>query len=213
MKRSAWIPIALIGMLWPAGDSVRAQTTAGVRLFEQHCATCHGNPSSRAGARDTSLLWKMTPEAIYAALAKGAHTSFEDLADNDKRDIASYYGGRKVGAPDIADAELMPNKCSSNPSITTSQLSGKPSWNGWGNGVTNTRFQPADAAALPADRVPQLKLKWAFGFSGADEVYGQPTIAAGRVFIGVDTGAVFSGGWDGILRAFSTDDGHVLWEY
>ncbi len=26
-------------------------------------------------------------------------------------------------------------------------------------------------------------------------------------------GAVFSGGWDGWLRAFSTDDGHLLWEY
>jgi polyvinyl alcohol dehydrogenase (cytochrome) len=26
-------------------------------------------------------------------------------------------------------------------------------------------------------------------------------------------GAVFSGGWDGWLRAFSTEDGHLLWEY
>src|ERR1019366_8956232 len=106
MKRSAWILITLIGMLWLAGDSARAQTTAGVRLFEQHCATCHGNPGSRAGAPDTSLLWKMTPEAIYAALAKGAHASLQGLADNDKREIASYYGGRKLGAAAIANAKL-----------------------------------------------------------------------------------------------------------
>jgi polyvinyl alcohol dehydrogenase (cytochrome) len=26
-------------------------------------------------------------------------------------------------------------------------------------------------------------------------------------------GAIFSGGWDGMLRAFSTADGHLLWEY
>jgi polyvinyl alcohol dehydrogenase (cytochrome) len=26
-------------------------------------------------------------------------------------------------------------------------------------------------------------------------------------------GAIFSGGWDGMLRAFSTEDGHLLWEY
>jgi polyvinyl alcohol dehydrogenase (cytochrome) len=26
-------------------------------------------------------------------------------------------------------------------------------------------------------------------------------------------GAVFVGGWDGMLRAFSSDDGHLLWEY
>jgi polyvinyl alcohol dehydrogenase (cytochrome) len=26
-------------------------------------------------------------------------------------------------------------------------------------------------------------------------------------------GVVFSGGWDGVLRALSSSDGHVLWEY
>ena len=26
-------------------------------------------------------------------------------------------------------------------------------------------------------------------------------------------GAIFSGGWDGMLRAFSTEDGHLLWQY
>jgi polyvinyl alcohol dehydrogenase (cytochrome) len=26
-------------------------------------------------------------------------------------------------------------------------------------------------------------------------------------------GAVFTGGWDGILRALSTDDGKVLWQF
>ena len=192
MKRSVWILIALIGMLWPAGDSARAQTTAGVRLFEQHCATCHGNPKSSVAAPDVLSLWKMTPEAVYAALARGPHTTSPGPADDEKREIAFYLGGRKVDIAQIADAKLMPNKCSSNPSITTSELSGKPSWNGWGNGATNARFQPADAAGLPADQVPQLKLKWAFGFPGADQVYGQPTIAAGRVFVGVDTGAVYS---------------------
>ena len=26
-------------------------------------------------------------------------------------------------------------------------------------------------------------------------------------------GVIFSGGWDGVLRAFATSDGHLLWEY
>ena len=26
-------------------------------------------------------------------------------------------------------------------------------------------------------------------------------------------GVVFSGGWDGVLRALSSVDGHVVWEY
>jgi len=40
--------------------------------------------------------------------------------------------------------------------------------------------------------VPRLKLRWAFGFPGAEIMWGQPTIADGRIFIGVDTGAVYS---------------------
>src|SRR4029077_10794694 len=71
-----------------------------------------------------------------------------------------------------------------------------PAWNGWGAGLANTRFQdqkgaPKGAAIAAAD-VPRLKLKWAFGFPGVKSVYGQPSVAAGRVFGGGDTGAVYS---------------------
>ncbi len=38
----------------------------------------------------------------------------------------------------------------------------------------------------------RLKLKWAFGFPGVKSVMGQPSIAAGRVFLGVDTGLVYA---------------------
>ena len=190
MRRSAWVLILLMGMLLPLADSLRAQTVAGARLFEQHCATCHGNPQSAVAAPDVLSLWKLTPEAVYAALGRGPHAALTGPTDADKREVAAYLGGRKVDVDQITDAKLMPNKCAANSAI--SDLSSKPSWNGWGNGVTNARFQPTGAAALPADQVPQLKLKWAFGFPGADEVYGQPTVAAGRVFLGVDTGAVYS---------------------
>ncbi len=68
--------------------------------------------------------------------------------------------------------------------------SATPAWNGWGADASNTRFQPA--AQLPADQVSRLKLKWAFGFPGVRSVLGQPTVASGRVFIGVDDGTVYS---------------------
>ena len=38
--------------------------------------------------------------------------------------------------------------------------------------------------------MPQLKLKWSFGFPAAEEVYGQLPPSPAAVFIGVDTGAV-----------------------
>jgi polyvinyl alcohol dehydrogenase (cytochrome) len=71
-------------------------------------------------------------------------------------------------------------------------LTSIPSWNGWGVDATNARFQPDAAARIPADRISQLKLKWAFGFPNVKSVIGQPSIVAGRVFLGVDTGTVYS---------------------
>src|SRR5689334_288373 len=66
------------------------------------------------------------------------------------------------------------------------------SWNGWGAGISNTRFQDQKSAGIAAADVPKLKLKWAFGFPGVKSVYGQPSVAGGRVFVGVDTGAVYA---------------------
>jgi polyvinyl alcohol dehydrogenase (cytochrome) len=60
------------------------------------------------------------------------------------------------------------------------------------------------AAGLTPDQVPNLKLKWAFGFPHAAAMFGQPTIAAGRVFIGVDTGYVYS---------LDAAKGCVYWSY
>jgi len=67
-----------------------------------------------------------------------------------------------------------------------------PSWNGWGAGVVNTRFQSAEQARLTAAQVPNLKLRWAFGFPGTISAYAQPTVAGGRVFVGAQNGTVYS---------------------
>ena len=70
--------------------------------------------------------------------------------------------------------------------------SASPHWNGWGVGIANTRFQPADQAGLTAAQVPKLTLKWAFGFPDTLSAYGQPTVASGRVFVGSQNGTVYS---------------------
>jgi polyvinyl alcohol dehydrogenase (cytochrome) len=169
MKRSAWALAVLSAILSLAATS-NAQTTKGAVIFEDHCATCHGNPSAATASPEILSLWKMTPEAIYAALGGGPHTSLKGLTDNDLREVAFYLGRRKVDIGKITDAKLMPNPCPGNSPI--GNLSAKPLWNGWGNDISNARFQPAKGAGLTAEQVPNLKLKWAFGFPGADEVYG-----------------------------------------
>ena len=67
-----------------------------------------------------------------------------------------------------------------------------PAWNGWGVDAHNTRFQTAAGAGITAAQIPNLKLKWAFGFPLGVSAFGQPSVAAGRVFVGSDTGYVYS---------------------
>jgi polyvinyl alcohol dehydrogenase (cytochrome) len=63
-----------------------------------------------------------------------------------------------------------------------------PGWNGWGNGVANTRL--AGNAGLTAADLPRLKLKWAFGYSGVSAARSQPAIAGGRLFVASENGEV-----------------------
>ena len=78
---------------------------------------------------------------------------------------------------DATSARCLPTEVFADP------LSG-PRWNGWGVDPSQRRFQPAEMAQLAAEDVPRLKLKWAFGFPGADFALAQPTVMGGRVFIG-----------------------------
>ena len=190
MKRTILICSLLAGIFLAAADAGFAQGVADLRLFEQHCTNCHGNPSGPAGAPDGLALRRMTAEAVLAAITGPMHPALQGITDEEKKMIAGYLGGRKADVAKVDDAKLMPNQCPSNPPINT--LSADPLWNGWGADLNNTRFQPAKMAGISAEQTPNLKLKWAFGFPAAEIVWGQPTIAAGRVFIGVDTGAVYS---------------------
>jgi polyvinyl alcohol dehydrogenase (cytochrome) len=167
-----------------------AQSADAARQFAERCTACHGSTSA-ARAPDSTALRQMTTEAVYTAINTGsAHKEALQLSDAEKRSLAEYLGGRNMMSGIAGDAKQMPNVCASNPGITS--LAAAPAWNGWGVDTTNGRFQPAQAAGLTADQIPRLKLKWAFGFPGATAVHGQPAVAAGRVFVGLNNGYVYS---------------------
>ena len=182
-------------LLCPSGAI--AQTASGtIRQFEERCATCHRNAgvARAAGAEqapDIATLQKMAPETVYAAITSNpipAHAV--DVPDNIKRGFAEFVGGRKLGSIPAGAAKSMPNQCAGSSRLADPATGA--AWNGWGVDATNARFQTAKAAGVTAAQVPSLKLKWAFGFPSAASMYGQPTVAAGRIFIGVDTGYVYS---------------------
>ncbi len=138
-----------------------------------------------------AVLKRMTPERIYMTLTKGDMVAMtQNLTDQQKRDIAEWVGGRKLGATESGDASKMSNVCSSNPPVQ--DVDSTASWNGWSPGLSTMRFQPAKEADLSPAGVERLQLKWAFGLPSADSVYGQPTIVDGRVFVTSDAGYVYS---------------------
>jgi polyvinyl alcohol dehydrogenase (cytochrome) len=131
----------------------------------------------------------MTPERILEALSTGKmKTQAEGLSEPQMRRVAEFMSGRPVGSSGAGDASKMTNRCASNPTITNLN----PGWIGWGLDNANTRFQSAQGAGLTAAQVPNLKLKWAFGFPTGETSSSQPTIAGGRVFVGSDNGYIYS---------------------
>ena len=136
-----------------------------------------------------ATLRRMAPETILQAITNGAmRVHAEDVTDDVKRAVAEYLSGRKLSPLGAGDARTMPNRCPARAPLGS--LAASPAWNGWSPEATNARFQRAPG--LSAADVPRLSLKWAFGFPGVSSVYGQPTVAGGRVFVGVDTGYVYA---------------------
>jgi polyvinyl alcohol dehydrogenase (cytochrome) len=173
-------------------------TESGFATFQTRCALCHANSvSERKGVRGaeraptTDVIRQMSPERIHQALTSGSmRQQAKDLSEIAKIRLAEFMSSRPMGSAKAGDAAAMRNKCSANPPLADPAKG--PSWNGWGNDLSNTRFQPAAAARLTAAQVPKLRLKWAFGYPAGVSSNGQPTIASGRVFVGSDNGYFYS---------------------
>ena len=176
--------------------AAEAQTASRViRQIDQRCARCHqlSDGGDRrpdvAGAPSLATFRQMAPETILQAITTGAmRVHAEGVNDDVKRAMAEFLSGRKLSPLDAGSAGRMPNRCAAGARMTG--VTASPSWNGWSPEPSGARFQPSPG--FTAADIPTLTLKWAFGFPGVSSVYGQPTIAGGRVFVGVDTGYVYA---------------------
>ncbi len=194
--------LAVPAMAQAPSERQRLGTEFGISAFERECTKCHGNASVER-APTPAAIRQMPPERIYAALTTGVmKTEAANLTDEQKRRLAEYMGGRPLGSAALGDANQMPNHCTTETALPDPAKS--PEWNGWGVDVHNTRFQEAKAAGITASQVPGLKLKWAFGFPLGVSAFGQPSVAAGRVFVGSDIGYVYS---------LDMHSGCVYWSY
>lgn len=159
----------------------------GETLYKQNCASCHDGGADRAPNREAFRA--MSPERVLAAMETGGMISMASRRTAaERRAIAEFLTGKSFGKP--LDTNPSPQAmCRGNSSSFA--LTG-PVWNGWGQNTSNTRYQEGQAAGLTASSVPRLKLKWAFGFPGDLTSNAQATIAGGRVFVGSQSGTVYS---------------------
>jgi polyvinyl alcohol dehydrogenase (cytochrome) len=182
--------------LWFVLLASAAWAQDGAALYSQRCASCHENAAaSRAPSRDT--ISALSADRIVEALEAGVmRIQGETLSPDERRAIATFLS---VAPTTATSSSAGPRPCAS-PGVLT--LNADTNWNGWGVSAANNRFQPKPG--LTAAQVPNLKLKWAFGFEGDTAAATQPTIVGDRVFIGSNAGRVYAIG----LR-----DGCVQWSF
>jgi polyvinyl alcohol dehydrogenase (cytochrome) len=155
----------------------------GLTLYKQHCAACHDQISSRIPPR--SALQKMSASRILRTLDFGAMMSIAyPLRRQEREAIANSLGTPGEDAPFPAIAY-----CSEQgPSLSTPSAN----WIGWSPTFSNTRSQSRQDAGLTPAQVPNLKLKWAFGFRGDIIAFGAVTIRSGTLFTGSASGTIYA---------------------
>jgi polyvinyl alcohol dehydrogenase (cytochrome) len=168
--------VSVVLMAWAVPVSAQ-QAPDGEAVYKQSCATCHRDGQNQAPTRDA--LRQMTPESILNALTLGRMLlQANGLSEAEQRAVSVFLAGRPFAPP---SPPVVVNRCTTSPPMRDPASAG--GWNGWGNGVANTRFQPAANGGLIAADLPKLKLKWAFGYSIVTSARAQPIVAGGRLFV------------------------------
>jgi polyvinyl alcohol dehydrogenase (cytochrome) len=182
--RTTFLFARVLAVMLAVSGAAAAQD--GSAVFQTSCATCHAAADPVQQARNPSVdtLRRLTPEAILNALLNGKmRIQAVALSDAERRAVAEFLGGRPL---DAAATGSSGTACKA--TLPFRGPSGGSEWNGWGNGVSNTRF--AKDGGLSAVDLPRLKLKWAFGFAGVTSARAQPALVGNRLFVASDAGDV-----------------------
>jgi polyvinyl alcohol dehydrogenase (cytochrome) len=162
-------------------------TVDGAKVYDEKCASCHNGRVARAP--QLQALKVKSPEDVLDALLTGPMVFLGmGMADAERRAVAEFITGKQFGEEQLK--ATITNFCPNVPGEFTLSDSA-PQWNGWGSNLWNTRVQTVERANLTAEQVPNLKVKWAFGYQ-AGTVASQPTVMGGRVFVGTLRGQIYS---------------------
>lgn len=167
----------------------------GEQVYIQYCAACHETGVDRAP--DRAALEQRSQQNILASLTTGTmQIQGSNLSEAQRLAVAQYL------SPVSGDGFAGGGLCRETPPFT--DPFSQPIWNGWGPDAGNSHWQSAENAGLTAAQVPQLVLKWVFAYPDATAANSQPTVAAGRVFVGSQNGNVY---------ALDAKTGCTYWSY
>jgi len=170
----------------PAAAQTPAPAPGGAELYKRACAQCHDAGVGRAPTREQFRA--MLPDRVLSAMETGSMVTMANgRSVSERRAIAEFVTG-KTFATALSTTPAPRAMCT--PRNAPFTPGDGPSWSGWGQNTSNTRYQ--SAAGLAAADVPKLKVKWAFAFPGDLQSYSQTTIAGGRIFVGSWGGKVYS---------------------
>jgi polyvinyl alcohol dehydrogenase (cytochrome) len=167
--------------------AARPAPDVGARVFGDSCVVCHtGAPDARAPGLDA--LRSQTAQSVVDSLVTGAmRPQGSRLSGAERRAVAEFVTGASLEG-DVTGA--VTGRCTS--ATPVADLSNGPRWSGWSPTLTNARAQGASEAGLAAGDLSRLRLAWAFGFPDASVAWAQPTLAAGRLFVGSQNGTVYA---------------------
>lgn len=168
-------------LLFPATTSAQD----GQQLYQTMCAACHTDPPEE-NIPPIDAMRQLDADTIVAALTTGAMSiQGQALDDEQKVLVAEYIAGAPVSE---RVSRFDRGQCARAPEPVA--LGSGTAWNGWGPDGSNSRYQ-TNAGIAPGE-VSQLQLKWAFGIPNAQQSRSQPAVIGNRLFMGSQSGAVYS---------------------
>ena len=188
-----------IAILFTAGSfsaRVRAAPVSGEAVYQEYCAACHDHPGPRIPQR--SALQNLSAARILRTLDIGVMMTVAYGLQRSQREAVAKYLGKPIDDSSPPASAF----CSNRQFAWTGNST--PGWSGWSPSSSNTRFQSLEQASLSIAQVRNLKLKWAFGFSGDITAYAAPTVHSGVLFVG-------SAG--GVVHAMDAKTGCLYWTF
>ena len=188
----------LLGMMLTAQLSHAAENLDGESLYTEHCAMCHTAPQDdRTPPRDA--LASYTANSIFRALSEGIMRSQgEVLTSAQQIALAEHLAGEAMRQETAQSLQ----QCQQPMPALNLQLSSN--WNGWGNGLSNPRYQESAGTRITAENIGELELLWAYGHDNASSARAQQSVIGEVMFMGSPSGEV---------RAMDLETGCRYWSY